>query len=93
MVSVLSDLYDLTVLDADIGIGISLVFSVRNDTVNIENTSFIPIPISVSKIVEVIKVTKHGNHTYLCVRNDITYTKVSMVSVLCDLSDLHYIRC
>jgi hypothetical protein len=27
MVSVLSDLYDLTVLDADIGIGISLVFS------------------------------------------------------------------
>jgi hypothetical protein len=28
MVSVLSDLYDLTVLDADTGIGISLVFSI-----------------------------------------------------------------
>ena len=28
MVSVLSDLYDLTILDADIGIGISLVFSI-----------------------------------------------------------------
>ena len=57
---------------------------VRNDTVNIENTRLIPIPISVSKIVEVRKVTKNGSHTYRCVRNDtvnIENTRLIPISV------------